>query len=95
MLEFRDSRKSVQLLLESLHAMERGRVRDYSISFAVSFEKGEVIYSSRKESIPHKVVEPGMGVEPTSASFVFYTAGYGKRARTAARRLNRSAFGGL
>jgi len=37
-------------------------------------------------------LEPGMGVEPTSANF-FHTAGC--RGLAAARRLNRSAFGGL
>jgi hypothetical protein len=37
-------------------------------------------------------MEPGMGIEPTSASF-FYTAGCGNG--SAARRLNRSAFGDL
>jgi len=36
-------------------------------------------------------MEPGMGIEPTSAIALFYTAGRGKA--TAARRLNRSAIG--
>ena len=36
------------------------------------------------------LVEPGMGIEPISA---VYTAGF-SLSETAARRLNRSAFGG-
>lgn len=36
-------------------------------------------------------LEPGMGIEPTSAMNFLYTAGCGKL--SAARRLNRSAFG--
>jgi hypothetical protein len=35
-----------------------------------------------------------MGIEPTSAISAFYTAGCGKHQVTAARRLDRSAFGG-